>query len=1086
MGTLGPASRPTPPSPAPQRSRWVLVFLLGLGTIALIRALSYYAVQQKAMTYSEFYRLVQENPKTQEIAEARLVDNMVEGRLSSGQIFRVFIPSQNDQLIQMLRENISTFDVQPPQAGFLGILMAFAPWIVLLGIMWFVMRSAQGGGRLLSFGKSRARLVTPETGTRVTFDDVAGIDEAKEELREIIEFLKDPKRFQRLGGKIPKGVLLIGLPGTGKTLLAKAVAGEANVPFYSISGSDFVEMFVGVGASVTGDTPVLIRDGEGTRLLPIGEFVDRYYEPGRDGFVVPTPDVVTLGFEPAPGHGFGSNQLRFGRSGWQRVAGAYRHRVSEIYEIHHSTGMIRATAEHSVFVRRHGGIVPIAVRDLKPGDALVSLPYKTRLGFLAQQRTQHEVRAHSFGNEQITFEVEPDVDVAEAAYAFAMTQRDILSQAAIAETIGVSQATVGLWQRGVHRPRVLSLPSWAHGVPQRIAVSPELMRVLGFYTAEGRFAGHFMQFVFGAHERPLHQACIELMQRLFSLSPSLEATADHTLRLTYHSTPVGEFFVRQCGNGSHHKHVPECLWDLPIEYFRAYLEGLALGDGYTTQEGKLSITSVSQQLIRELAWLCAMHGIGTGIRHGRQLGGRTIKQKPLPDGEYWNLIIGKTSHPFRPFVEGTPNRWKKLRVEQVIKRPYDGYVYDLCGCEHEAFFGGERPVLLHNSRVRDLFDQARRNARQGGKGSIVFIDEIDAVGRQRFAGIGGGHDEREQTLNALLVEMDGFDTQQGIILVAATNRPDVLDPALLRPGRFDRQVVISLPDIVGREAILKVHTRKIKLGKEVDLKSVARQTPGFSGADLANLANEAALLAARRNKEGVGTQEMEAAIERVIAGPERKTRVLNEREKKITAFHEAGHALVALLTPGTDPVHKVSIIPRGAHALGYTMQLPLEDRYTMSKQELTARMTVMMGGRAAEELVFSEITTGAQNDIETATDLARRMVCEFGMSDRLGNLTYGRRERQMFLGRDLFEDRNYSEQTAVLIDEEIRRLVDACYLRARQELTEHRAKLDAVANTLLEKEVLDGAEVRRIAGFPPEAARSSPGPSGNDRAPTTA
>ncbi|TPW03716.1 MAG: cell division protease FtsH, partial [bacterium] len=348
------------------------------------------------------------------------------------------------------------------------------------------------------------------------------------------------------------------------------------------------------------------------------------------------------------------------------------------------------------------------------------------------------------------------------------------------------------------------------------------------------------------------------------------------------------------------------------------------------------------------------------------------------------------------------------------------------------------------------------------KGAIVFIDEIDAVGRQRFAGIGGGHDEREQTLNALLVEMDGFDTQEGIILVAATNRPDVLDPALLRPGRFDRQVIISLPDIVGREAILKVHTRKIKLGKEVDLKSVARQTPGFSGADLANLANEAALLAARRNKEGVGTSEMEAALERVIAGPERKTRVLNEREKKITAFHEAGHALVALMTPGTDPVHKVSIIPRGAHALGYTMQLPIEDRYTMSKQELTARMTVMMGGRAAEELVFSEITTGAQNDIETATDLARRMVCEFGMSDRLGNLTYGRRERQMFLGRDLFEERNYKE------------------------LVDHRAKLDAVANTLLEKEVLDGEEVRRIAGFPPAAAHASPGPSGNDRPSTTA
>ena len=601
----------------PQRSRW-MVLLIVFGTVALMmRTLSHFANQwYRPLTYSEFYRLVQDNPTTQEIIEARLVEDHIEGKLKNGTGFHVYIPTQDQDFLKLLRQNITKFDVQPPQAGFLGILMALSPWIILFGIMWFVTRSAQGGGRLLAFGKSRARLISPETQTRVTFDDVAGIDEAKEELREIIEFLKDPKRFQRLGGKIPKGVLLIGLPGTGKTLLAKAVAGEANVPFYSISGSDFVEMFVGVGAS----------------------------------------------------------------------------------------------------------------------------------------------------------------------------------------------------------------------------------------------------------------------------------------------------------------------------------------------------------------------------------------------------------------------------------------------------------------RVRDLFEQARRNARQGGKGAIVFIDEIDAVGRQRFAGIGGGHDEREQTLNALLVEMDGFDTQEGIILMAATNRPDVLDPALLRPGRFDRQVVISLPDIVGREAILKVHMRKIKLDKTVDLKSVARQTPGFSGADLANLANEAALLAARLNKDVVEMPELEKALERVIAGPERKSRMLNEKEKKITAYHESGHALIALITPETDPLHKVSIIPRGAHALGYTMQLPIEDRYTMSRNELTARMTVMMGGRAAEEIVFGEITTGAQNDIENATGMARRMVCEFGMSDRLGNLTYGKRERQMFLGRDLFEERNYSEQTAVWIDEEVRRLVDTAYERAHQTLIKYRAQLETLATTLLEKEVLDGEEVTRLLG----------------------
>ncbi len=622
MSTL----RPLPP----QRPRTLFLILLAAATFMLLRFLFTYVGQgHRQLNYSEFYHLVQENATTHEITELKLIDNRVEGQFKNHTTFSAYLPSQDEELLKLLRENVPSVEVLPPQAGFFGIVMSLAPFIIFLLLMWFVMRSSQGGGRLLSFGKSRARLISPETHTRVTFDDVAGIDEAKEELREIIEFLKDPKRFQRLGGKIPKGVLLIGLPGTGKTLLAKAVAGEANVPFYSISGSDFVEMFVGVGAS----------------------------------------------------------------------------------------------------------------------------------------------------------------------------------------------------------------------------------------------------------------------------------------------------------------------------------------------------------------------------------------------------------------------------------------------------------------RVRDLFEQARRNARQGGRGAIVFIDEIDAVGRQRFAGIGGGHDEQEQTLNALLVVMDGFDTQEGIILMAATNRPDVLDPALLRPGRFDRQVVIPLPDIIGREAILKVHIRKIKLAKNVDLKAVARQTPGFSGADLANLANEAALMAARFNKDAVSMLEIEKAIERVIAGPERKTRMLNEKEKRITAFHESGHALVALLTPDTDPLHKVSIIPRGTHALGYTMQLPVEDRYTMSRRELIARMTVMMGGRVAEELGFNEITTGAQNDLETATDLARRMVCEFGMSERLGNLTYGRRERQMFLGRDLFEERNYSEQTAVLIDEEIRSLVDTCHEQARRVLTEHRADLDRLAGVLLEKEVLDGDEGKRLIGVLPAATNNAdPGP----------
>ena len=1065
--------RPLPP----QRSRWLTLLVVVLGTMALMRLLSHaVAPWHRHLTYSELYQLLQDNARTQEIEEARLIEDRLEGRFKNGTGFSAYVPLRDEQILTLLRQQVGRFDVQPPQAGLFGLLMAFSPWLVFLGLMWLMMRSTQGAGgkNLLTFGKSRARLISPETQTRVTFDDVAGIEEAKEELREIIEFLKDPKRFQRLGGKIPKGVLLIGLPGTGKTLLAKAVAGEAAVPFYSISGSDFVEMFVGVGASVPGDTPVLIRDAQGTRLVPIAQFVDPLYQSAEQEGIVPTPGVMTLGFEPTEGRGFGSNQRRFGHSAWQPVRGASRHRVDHLYEIRYLGGVIRATGDHSIFVRRHGGIASKAVRDLQPGDVLVGLPYKTRLEFLEGHRTEHVVRSHRFAQTlPPACDLVPALGRAAQAYQFVMAQRDVQPQRELADTVGVSQATIGHWQRGIHQPRVFSYRSWDHGLPEHVTMTPALMKLLGFYTAEGRFSGSFVEFVFGAHESVLHEECIGLMREAFHLEPSVTSTPDHTLRITYHSTPLGEWFAKQCGNGSHHKHVPELLWDLSSEHFQAYLEGVALGDGYATREGKLSVTSVSQQLVRELAWLCARHGIGVGIRHGFQQGGRIIKDKPLPDGEYWNLIIGRTSHPFLP-ITPLPHQGKRLRVLSVVKQPYEGYVYDLCGCGQEAFFGGEKPVLLHNSRVRDLFDQARRNARQGGKGAIIFIDEIDAVGRQRFAGIGGGHDEREQTLNALLVEMDGFDTQEGTILMAATNRPDVLDPALLRPGRFDRRVIISLPDLVGREAILMVHTRKIKLDPAVDLKSIARQTPGFSGADLANLANEAALLAARLNKHGVGSPELEQAIERVIAGPERKSRILNEREKRVTAFHESGHALVALMIPDTDPLHKVSIIPRGAHALGYTMQLPIEDRYTMSRNELVARITVMMGGRAAEELVFGEITTGAQNDLETATELARRMVCEFGMSERLGNLTYGRRERQMFLGRDLFEERNYSEQTAVLIDEEIRKVVDACYERARGVLKDHREQLDRLATTLLEREVLDGEDVKRLVGVSAASATSTP------------
>jgi len=536
-------------------------------------------------------------------------DGVITGTTQEGMIFKVFSPDY-PELIKTLREKNVNIKAKPPKKDSLlvTILVSWFPFLLLIGVWIFFMRQMQGGGnKALSFGKSRAKLLN-EDQQKVTFKDVAGVDEAKDELQEIIEFLKDPKKFQKLGGKLPKGVLLMGPPGTGKTLLAKAIAGEADVPFFTISGSDFVEMFVGVGAS----------------------------------------------------------------------------------------------------------------------------------------------------------------------------------------------------------------------------------------------------------------------------------------------------------------------------------------------------------------------------------------------------------------------------------------------------------------RVRDLFDQGKKHAP-----CIIFIDELDAVGRHRGAGLGGGHDEREQTLNQLLVEMDGFESHESVILIAATNRPDVLDPALLRPGRFDRQVVVPNPDIRGREGILKVHARKIPLSEDVDIHVLARGTPGFSGADLANMVNEAALLAARENKEKVDMIDMEEAKDKVLMGTERKSMIMTDEEKRNTAYHEAGHALVARLIPDTDPVHKVTIIPRG-RALGLTQQLPESDKYTYSSENMLARIAVLMGGRTAEELIFGHMTTGAGNDIERSTELARKMVCEWGMSDKMGPVTFGKKEEQIFLGREISQHRDYSEATAVDIDNEVKRIVTESHDKARNLLTENIEILKQIAETLLETEVLNSDQLDEI------------------------
>lgn len=585
----------------------MLWFVIALIMVVLYNFFNTTATNKEEISYTEFVNYIVKG----EVKSVMIKDSYIEGEYKNNKSFKTYAPGDPD-LIKLLREHSVQIYVKPPEHSpwYMQVLISWLPFLLLIGIWIFFMRQMQGaGGKAFSFGKSRAKLLTHEQ-QKFTFKDVAGVDEAKEELQEIIEFLKDPQKFQTLGGKLPKGVLLVGPPGTGKTLLAKAVSGEAGVPFFSISGSDFVEMFVGVGAA----------------------------------------------------------------------------------------------------------------------------------------------------------------------------------------------------------------------------------------------------------------------------------------------------------------------------------------------------------------------------------------------------------------------------------------------------------------RVRDLFEQGKKNAP-----CIIFIDEIDAVGRHRGAGLGGGHDEREQTLNQLLVEMDGFESNDGVILIAATNRPDVLDPALLRPGRFDRQVVVPRPDVKGRLEILKVHTRKIQLSEGVDLEVIAKGTPGFAGADLANLANEAALIAARTGKKAVAMEDMEEAKDKVMMGRERRSLVITDTEKKRTAYHEGGHAIVAKMTPGTDPVHKVSIIPRGL-ALGITQQLPKDDRYTYTKEYLNGVISVLMGGRVAEELIFGDISTGAGNDIERATDIARKMVCNWGMSDKLGPLSFGKKEEAIFLGKELATHKDYSEKTSVMIDEEIKNIVTKNYMRAKSILEDCKDILVAVASLLLEKETVDSKQIDEIMG----------------------
>lgn len=1877
-----------------------------------------------------------------------------------------------------------------------NILPFLIPFAFVAIFIYLMSRSIQRQNiRAMMFGQSGARKFEAKGKKRITFKDVAGIKEAKEELWEVVEFLKNPKKFIQLGAEIPKGVLLVGPPGTGKTLLAKAVANEADVPFFSISGSEFVEMFVGVGASVSGDTPVLIKSPRGVKLLPIQEFVDSYYnyKKNESGNIKPVKEIQTLGFQPLTTdfRGGGSIQKKFfGGSRWTNVRAVFRHRVDEIYEIHYRGGLIKTTGDHSVFVRNGNMIEVKKASELKPGNILVDLPLKVRSKFIFGLGTTHKIRSHQFPKR-----IDLELDLFDNRlcqeqwkYHFALERQPVLAQAAIGKKIGVSQTTVKNWQLGYHEPRFFQANVFSNKPPSKIKIAPSLMKLLGYYTAEGRTTEYYTQFSFGLHKKNLHEDCVQLIKKIFGFEPTLkEIKETNSLRININSPIIARFFEKYCGNGSHNKHLPSFIWELPKKYFLSYLDGYSGGDGYTTGEGKLVVSSVSQHLIREIAWLYSMHGLRVGVGQGMTAKGRAINKKPLPETRYWRLTIDKTSHPFREKMK-SPYQWKKAVVNKVIKKSHHGYVYDLCGCENEAFFGGEKPILFHNSRVRDLFNKAKRNApcitgdtlialangqevpmreifdkkliglevpsinnnlvienakiigvikrpekevyeiktyhssikatsnhlfprlrneglewlelkdlkagdfiaapgkiktnnlaplvfeflpretrvylknsskttrvekngkkrfksiklkdwgdrnvnelekialgrggwtdsilykvpefldeeilylrglidsdgyfrkghfifvntkrelhekiktilkkkfgyspvcylnkkrfetilsrgknpcrlknrwttqvshklikiilqnleseilslpenltaawisgifdgegyvankendpkivitatdeklnhkikgalhrlgiagystkaNQGGnieitgktninifkekisslnpiktkkltemglagrsfwridqipvgnlfkrariscgmgqrqffrenevscrernifipsreniatkvkeiensllvnnlektaeveeskkliKGEIfwskitsikklpkkevvydlslnknfnflanrlfvhnciVFIDEIDAVGRQRGAGLGGSHDEREQTLNQILTEMDGFDPNTGVIVVAAsvtgetpvmikdeagrikllpikevidtyysdneegvekacqikvlgferkmskygrglyfshrafknvrsvfrhkvkeiyeikycggkikttgnhsvfvktkrglvpkkvqdlkageclvdfprrvnkkanteirahlfpkekipelpvyqednellaryqfavqnahlpsntqmvnglgvsqtailkwrkgadfpralsdkyfehalpekititpdlmrlfgyyiakgcaekeidfcfnqkeeetisdlknlvekifgltpynicfqtknainityyskplvsffirhcgkgtygkhlpdflfdlpyeyfieflrgyargdgyqdkknrleitsankqlilelswlcrmhgikpclrrfvardgrkiqngvplkedrlfrldfgaeenpfvenkkmsraqwakvltitklpyddyvydfcgcdneaffggispillhnTNRPDVLDPALLRPGRFDRRVVLHLPDVREREQILKIHSRGKPLATDVSLRRVAQRTPGFSGADLKNLMNEAAILAARKDKKKISLQDCLDSIEKVILGPERKSFVMSTEEKKIAAYHEGGHALAAHLLPYADPVQKVSIVSRG-FAAGYTLKLPEKEKHFHAKLEFLDDLAVLIAGLVTEKKIFGQPTTGAASDLREATRLARKIVTEYGMSEKLGPMTFGQKEELVFLGREISERRDYSEEVAAKIDSEVRSLIDQAQSRAKEIIEKNREKLEKIASALLEKETLEKEDFEELVG----------------------
>jgi len=952
--------------------------------------------------------------------------------------------------------------------SWVGTFLLFGlPLLIFVVFFFLFFRQAKTGAmQAFDFTKARARLFGAEgqSKEKITFKDVAGLKEAKEELKEVVDFLKNPEKFLKMGARIPRGVLLMGPPGTGKTLLARAVASEAHVPFFSTAGSELVELFVGVGAartrdlfntakkhqpsiifvdeldaigrirgtgiggghdereqtlnqilvemdgferestvlifaaSVTGDTPVLIRKNNVCELKPISDIIDSYYQREEENVEKNVyEDFEVLGYQNENG-----NASNFQSAIFNKVRGVFRHKVKEVFEIEYLGGKIRTTGNHSVFVRTDHGIRPKLVSELKVNEILVDLPYKINKA--------QEIRRYQFNENfnQELFVWQPLFERFEPVmsnYEYVLANTDKISQTQLGRQIGLSQRTIGKWQQGICGPRQISRNYYQHKyiLPEKIKVTPELMRLFGYYMAEG-YARKELDFCLHIKEQEKINDIKSLMKDIFGLGPSTERhTTNNAVNIVYYCRPLADFFIYYCGKGAKNKHIPFFLFEAPFKYFQEFLRGYLAGDGYIDKQGRGEITSVSKQIALELNWLFRMHGLKSYLRSFKAKGGRIINQgKPLKETIAWRIGFGKTQNPLQEMDRKIANI-KRPIIKKIIKIPYDSYVYDFCGCENEAFFGGNSPILLHN-----------------------------------------------------------------------TNRPDVLDPALLRPGRFDRRVVLDLPDINDREDVLKIHSKGKPLSLNVNLREVAERTPGFSGADLANLVNEAAILAARKNKTQVFQEELLESIDKVLLGPERKSHILSKKEKKIAAFHEAGHALVSAFSPGAEPVRKISILARGM-AAGYTLKMPTEEKKIITKTEFLAEIATLLGGYTAEKIKFGEITTGAANDLEKASHLARKLVKEYGMSS-LGPVAFGDKEELVFLGKEISEQRNYSEEMAAKIDKEVAYFIENSQKVAEKILSHKKALLDKVATTLIEKETIEREEFEKLIKHPTKPEKEEPLP----------